>query len=130
MADDIRGGVGSKEGADTPAGTTPTQSRPGSPEATPEAGTSPSSCHSSRDVTDHSLVAEPTRIVEPKVELIVDETPFVLADAATLGIPVFSKPIAPPKMVLTTFPKVRPPFSKGRQHVLELTLSGHTILHA
>lgn len=50
--------------------------------------------------------AEPVRVVEPKVELIVDETPFVLADAATLGIPIFQKPIVPPKIVLSTFPKV------------------------
>jgi len=37
--------------------------------------------------------------------------PFILADAAKLGIPVFKQPIAPPKFNLTLFPKVSPWFA-------------------
>lgn len=37
--------------------------------------------------------------------------PFVKADPAVLGFPVFSKPIVPPKFNLSTFPKVSPVFA-------------------
>lgn len=37
--------------------------------------------------------------------------PFVLADAAVLGIPVFSKPITAPKIALSNFPKITQSFA-------------------
>jgi len=52
-------------------------------------------------------VTEEARPVDiPVHALPAPEGPFVLADPKEMGIPVFSKPIVAPKMILSNFPKV------------------------
>jgi len=53
------------------------------------------------------VVIEEARPVDiPVHTLSAPEGPFVLADPKEMGIPVFSKPIVAPKMILSNFPKV------------------------
>lgn len=59
--------------------------------------------------------------------------PFVLADAAKLGFPVFSKPIHQPKIALSSFPKVTNSFAQfdnkpfRKEKVREWTYSERTL---
>lgn len=86
-------------------GSTPGNSRPGSPEGTPEEGESATFVF--RSFNALNVVTEEARPVDiPVHALPAPEGPFVLADAKEMGIPVFSKPIVAPKMILSNFPKV------------------------
>lgn len=65
----------------------------------------------SRDILDRDADAdvateEARPIVVPVERVAVADGPFVLADPKTMNIPVFSKPIVAPKMILSQFPKV------------------------
>lgn len=59
--------------------------------------------------------------------------PFVLADGAKLGFPVFSKPIAQPKIALSSFPKVTNSFAQfdnkpfRKEKVREWTFAERTL---
>ncbi|OCF45074.1 hypothetical protein I317_01126 [Kwoniella heveanensis CBS 569] len=93
------------EGEASPAGTphmyaTPSISRAGSPELLempPRTSVEPPSVFAPIPTAVPPVSAPPLRAPSP---------PFVLADAKTLGIPIFSKPIHPNKVLLGTFPKV------------------------
>jgi len=56
---------------------------------------------------DADMTTEEARpIVIPVERVAVADGPFVLADPKEMNIPVFSKPIVAPKMILSQFPKV------------------------
>jgi hypothetical protein len=90
-------------GIETPAGSTPGNSRPGSVEGTPEEGKS-----SKPPFFSHADIAtEEARPIHIQIEpMPTPDGPFVLADASRMNMPIFSKPIVAPKMILSQFPKV------------------------
>lgn len=94
-------------GVETPIGSTPGNSRPGSVEGTPEEGqSSRRMCGPQADVA----IDEARHVTIPVERVIATDGPFVLADPTTMDMPVFSKPIVAPKMILSQFPKVTPYF--------------------
>lgn len=106
-------------GIETPAASTPGNSRPGSVEGTPEEGMLSTSCLLNADIAIEE--ARPIHIhIEP---MPTPDGPFVLADASQMNMPVFSKPIVAPKMILSQFPKVSARDNKA-------DISGDTILPA
>ena len=63
----------------------------------------PASIPSNADMSTED--ARPIHIqIEP---MPTPDGPFVLADAGRMNMPIFSKPIVAPKMILSQFPKVR-----------------------
>ena len=88
-------------GIETPMGSTPGNSRPGSVEGTPEEGELSDPSYG----PDANIATEESRpIVIPVEHVSVADGPFVLADPKEMT--VFAKPIVAPKMILSQFPKV------------------------